>query len=205
MRPRLLQVRTVKTPIRDTRIKRGQHLSHATEFKKGQHWRTRKPFWGHTWLFTEYVTKQRSAGDIAAQFNLSAESIHFWLRRHEIPRRNVSEARKIKHWGSVGEANPMFGKKGAAHPTWKGGLTPARQSLYASSAWRSAVCAVRKRDKCCRLCGDPGEYHIHHIDPFSDAFLLTADPGNLIRLCVACHFKIKGKEHRWKKRLFKLI
>ena len=42
----------------DTRIKKGQHLSQNTEFKKGQHWRTPKPHWQKDWLFNEYIVNK---------------------------------------------------------------------------------------------------------------------------------------------------
>lgn len=109
-----------------------------------------------------------------------------------------------------GEFNPMFGKRGEDAPNWKGGITPAREKLCRTPEWRKAARVVISRDKCCRLCAKKGiinksDRHIHHIDPFSSAYLLRCDPGNLIWLCKHCHWKLAGKERRWMRRLFRLI
>jgi hypothetical protein len=175
------------------------------QFQRGEHWRTPQPYWDRAWLDHEYTAERRSASDIAAQFAITENSILFWLGKHGIPRRSISEIRERKHWGLAGAANPMYGKVGILNPRWKGGLTPARQAIYASSDWKSAARAVRKRDKACRLCGCCKDTEIHHIDPFSQAPLLVMDVGNMILLCGACHRKMRGKENRWKKRLFRLI
>jgi len=189
----------------DTRIQRGQHLSPKTEFKPGQHWRPAKPWWQRDWLFREYIERQRSASDIAAAGNCTASNILYWLKRHRIPTRPMDVVRKIKHWGAVGESNPMFGKRGILNPAWKGGLTPARQRVYAKAEWKKLVRDVHRRDKTCRLCNSNQNLHVHHIDPFSHAPLLVLDIGNVILLCQECHHKITRKEARWKKRLFNLL
>lgn len=175
------------------------------QFKKGQHWRSSKPFWSREWLDNEYTKKGRSSADIAAQFGVRPVSILFWIKKHGIKTRSVSEARKQKHWGATGASNPMYGRRGVLNPNWKGGRTPWRQEIYAQSSWKKFARAVRKRDKSCRLCGCDEKTEIHHIDPFSEAPLLVMDMGNAILLCQPCHRKMRGKEQRWKKRLLKLL
>jgi len=187
------------------RFIKGQSASPATQFKTGQHWRPKKPYWEKEWLESEYIDKKRSASEIAEQFGITDNAILFWIDKHGIPTRSTSEVRSIKSWGAVGPANPMYGKTGILNPNWKGGLTPLRQEIYAKSEWRQAARAVRKRDKVCRLCGSNNETEIHHIDPFSQAPLLVMDIGNMILLCGPCHRKMRGKENRWKKKLFRLI
>ena len=174
-------------------------------FIKGQHWRAHQPFWDRAWMIREYVEKRRGAAEIAAQFAVTENAIHFWLKRHGIKGRTVTEVRAFKHWGSNGPKNPMYGKRGVLNPNWRGGLTPLRQAIYAKSEWRELSRAVRKRDKVCRLCGSAERTEIHHIDPFSQAPLLVLDIGNAILLCKRCHGKMRGKENRWKRRLYRLI
>jgi hypothetical protein len=175
------------------------------QFQKGEHWRSRKPYWDREWLRIEYEDKKRSAEEIAAQFKVTGSAILFWLGKHKIVCRNVSQARAIKHWGQSGEKNPMFGKRGVLNPNWNGGLTPYRQSIYARTEWKKLSRDVRKRDKDCRLCGSAEKTEIHHIDPFSQSPLLVLDIGNVILLCRKCHRKLRGKEKQWKRRLLKLI
>ena len=97
------------------RNKKGQFIKGSTigiecRFKKGEHYRTPKPYWNKEWLFNEYVINQKSSSEIASLFSVTEANIIFWLRKHDIPRRTISEARKVKHWGAVGVNNPMYQK-----------------------------------------------------------------------------------------------
>lgn len=174
-------------------------------FRKGRHWRRPQAFRDSSWLRSEYVVKQRSAADIAAEFKVGTTAIYFWLQRHGIARRTTSEVRSIKHWGSDGEQNPMFGRYGERNPNWKGGLTPLRQRLYARHEWRSFARRIRKRDKVCQLCGEGKYTQIHHIERFASAPLLFMDEANVILLCGKCHRRIRGRENWWRKRFYKLL
>jgi hypothetical protein len=180
-------------------------MPNTGQFKKGQHWRERKPWWDREWLDTEYTTKKRSAAEIAAEGDVTENAILFWIAKHKIPTRKMTEIRAMKHWGVSGEKNPMFGKRGILNANWQGGMTPARQQIYARSEWRQLVRQVYARDKCCRLCESLVKLEIHHIDPFSQAPLLMLDIGNVILLCHNCHKKLRRKEHLWKRKLFNLI
>lgn len=175
----------------DGRFKKGERRSPTTEFKPGQHWRPVQSFREKEWLEQEYVVKQRSTGDIAAEFGVTDAAVLFWLRKHGIPRRTVAQARKIKHWGLSGEKNGMYGVHGANHPGWKGGCTPERQRVYSSIEWARAVRIVWKRDKrTCQRCGGKSvrkvAFHIHHIVSFQVPELRT-EPSNLVLLCIDCH------------------
>lgn len=193
-------------PLRDKgRFMSGHRYSQVTEFQKGQHWRPRKPWWDRSWLYHHYVILEKPASQIAAEQRCGQNNILFWLKKHDIPRRTMSEIRKRKHWGAVGEANPMHGKRGASNPNWKGGTTPLRQSLYASEGWKMVSRAVRRRDKKCRLCESANRLEIHHITPFHAAPLLALEQSNLILLCCDCHIKVQRNWKRWRHRLEELI
>lgn len=176
---------------------KGERASVETEFKPGQHWRPAQLFRDKEWLHQEYIVKQRSTGDIASQFNVSDASILFWLRKHNIPRRSVKEAREIKHWGLEKGKNPMYGRFGASNPRWRGGITADRQAFYSSQEWAEIVKQVWQRDKAtCQRCkaranGGPA-FHIHHIVSF-EVKELRADITNLILLCGDCHRWVHSK------------
>jgi hypothetical protein len=178
------------------RIKTGQHLSKATEFKKGQHWRKEKPYWNREWLYNEYVNKSRSSTDIAKDFGVTDGAIIFWLNKLKIPCRTISETRKVKKWGIKGNKNGMYGRKGKSNPHWKGGCTPERQAFYCSHEWATVVEQVWKRDNySCRKCGiSKHGLHIHHVISFADkAHRLDLD--NLVLLCPKCHRFVHSKKN----------
>ncbi len=191
--------------LRDTRIRKGQHLSPLTEFKQGEHWRPSQPWWDREWLRHEYVDMKRSATDIAKGGGCKRNNILYWLKKHGIIARSTHETRALKHWGAVGARNPMFGRRGDRHPGWRGGTTPFRQWLYKTDEWLLVAKAVRARDKVCRKCGAGRPHEIHHIEPLALAPLLATELWNLILLCVECHKKIRGKELWWRRRLYALI
>ena len=181
---------------------KGIHYNRATEFKKGQHWRPRKAHWDRDWLYEEYVVKQRSASEIAKQEGCMENNILFWLRKHGIKKRTVSEVRKIKHWGAEGADNPMFNRRGELHPNWKGGLTPERQAFYSSREWKRSCRIVWKRDNAeCQRClihRDEGvPMHIHHIVSFVNREL-RAVPENLVLLCDVCHHWVHSNANKEK-------
>lgn len=171
------------------------------QFGKGDHWRSPQPFRELEWLKENYVRLERSTGEIAKEFGVTDAAVLFWLKKHGIARRSVSEARTIKHWGASGADNPMWNKRGELNPRWLGGITPQRQAFYTSLEWKSACCIVWKRDNatCCR-CGQHKNdardmpFHIHHIVSFSDKDL-RAEPSNLVLLCEVCHLWVHSKKN----------
>lgn len=175
-------------------------------FRKGAHWRPRKPFWDRAWLTQEYGIKKRSAGEIAREFGITENAILFWLAKHDIPRRSSSDAAKLRPHDVAGAKNPMWGRTGSKNPNWGGGRTPMRQSLYATAEWRAFARRIKKRDPICRLCGGGVErLEIHHIEPFRFAPLLFMDEQNVVRLCQTCHRGLKNRERYYRRRLFKLV
>ena len=178
----------------------GQHASPETEFKPGQHWRPRRPYWDRAWLYEEYVTKQRSAFDIASQFGITENAILFWLKKHVIPTRSIKETRAVKHWGATGEQNGMYGIRGEDHPNWQGGITPGRQALYGLAEWAATSKDVWERDGGrCQRCGAErmGHYmHIHHTIPFKEADLgQRVELAYLVLLCSKCHGWVHSKKN----------
>jgi hypothetical protein len=171
------------------------------QFEKGYHWRPTQPFREKDWLTKNYIVLQRSTGEIAAEFGVTSAAVLFWMRKHGIQRRNIEEARSIKHWGSSGSDNPMWNKRGELNPMWRGGITPDRQAFYTSDEWRVACHAVWKRDRArCQRClihrteSPDIPFHIHHIVSFADKEL-RADPSNLVLLCEPCHHFVHSRKN----------
>lgn len=164
-------------------------------------WSTRpdpgKPYQNPGWLWTHYFFMGRSTPEIAEEFGVCHQTINHFLRKAGIPRRTVSEARAIKHWGNCGEDNSMFGKRGPLHPNWKGGCTTEREAFYSTIEWRLAFREVWRRDrKRCRRCDATyikgAKLEVHHIIPFA-VKELRAVVSNLVLLCQQCHDWVHGR------------
>src|SRR5438046_8609182 len=96
---------------KEGRFIKGLCYSPNTIIKKGQHhWRPKKPHWDYDWMYNEYINLQKSTGDIAKQIGTIGANVIYWLKKHNIPRRSMSEVRKAKKWGLYGEKNGMFGR-----------------------------------------------------------------------------------------------
>lgn len=172
------------------------------QFRKGYTYREPKPFWDKKWLYNEYIIKQKSSKEIAREQNCHRNNILFWLNKHNIKTRDISEARKVKHWGAEGPDNPMWNKKGELNPNWKGGISKERQAFYSSQEWKKVCSTIWKRDKAiCQRCGQKFNsdipFHIHHIKSFKDKNL-RAEPNNLILVCEICHHWIHSKSNKKK-------
>ena len=104
-------------------------------------------------------------------------------------------------WGKGNE--PYWrGVTGDKHPSFKGGLTPERQSVYSSREWVDAVKIVWVRDNAtCQCCGkhrntekNRVSFHVHHIVSFQVKELQT-EPSNLVLLCKDCHKFVHSKKN----------
>ena len=180
----------------------GMNRNQKGQFLPGTHWRESQPFREKSWIEREYVEHGRSTGDIAAQFGVTDAAIIHWLKKHEIPRRSISEARKLKHWGVIGTDNPMWNKRGELNPNWKGGITPERQAFYQSQEWKDACSFVWKRDGAkCQRCGLRRDeqpdmpFHIHHVVSFAVPELRAAN-DNLVLLCEVCHQFVHSRKNK---------
>ncbi len=180
------------------RIQKGKHLSPATEFKSGQHWRKPKSHWSKAWLETQYIANGRSAAEIAIEMGCTENNILFWLHKHDIPRRSTREVRAAKYWGASGRANPMYGRTDALNPRYVDGSAPERQRMYVRAEGRSFLSRIYRRDgfKCVRCLAaksGPRSLHVHHIKPWAGNNALRFDETNVVALCRACHHWVHSK------------
>lgn len=169
-------------------------------FRKGAHWRPHAIFRERAYLTAEYVKKSRSTGDIAREHGVTDAAVLFWLRKHGIPRRSISDARKAKHWGVSGAANPMHGRCGSKNPRWIDGSSPERQRMYARSFWKELVLTVYRRDgfKCLRCASPHGKgnrLHTHHVKPWAGNPDARFDLRNIVTLCDRCHRWVHSKRN----------
>ena len=164
--------------------------------------RQAKPYHNEQWIRDEYIVKQRTVTDIAKQFGVTLRAIIVYMEKFGIARRSQTEIRKLKFWSG---ARSMLGRTGSLNPNWHNDSTLKRRKTMQRKAWLDARQEVIRRDRVCRLCSSPDASDVHHIERLSDAPLLMYDSGNLILLCRDCHYKLRGKEERWKGRLLRLL
>jgi len=83
------------------------------------------------WLQEKYWEEGLSIRAMARLENVSVNTIHNWMKRHNVHRRSRGESWKGKHHSletrqkiseaQRGEKNHWWGKRGEEHPCWKGG------------------------------------------------------------------------------------
>ena len=193
---------------------------------KAQYQRLAKPV-SKEWLYEQYVTLGKDCTQIGQDVHRDSHSVWNWLKDFGIPTRprGVNWGKNLRRGWKVGTRHTaesrkkmsdtakatgrvpydpevgsyMKGRKGAAHPQWKGGITPERQAFYASPEWAKAFKAVYARDgKTCQRCGKKkgwrDDFDIHHIVSFA-CKELRADIDNLVLLCEPCHYWVHGKQN----------
>lgn len=183
------------------------------------------------WLEEQYVTLHRSTNDIAREIGRDSKRVWEWIRDYGIPIRprgtdygqcfqpgvTLRKGMKLtdEHKEKIRQARYRDGRipaliegvhwlkvTGRKPATWKGGISPERQSFYASPEWKEAVKAVWARDNAiCQRCGKHhntaerrGTFHIHHIVSF-EVKELRASPSNLVLLCRPCHLWVHSKNN----------
>jgi hypothetical protein len=169
------------------------------QFIKGYTYKKPKSYWDIDWLFREYVSKQKSAEQIAKENGCNKNNILYFLQKFDIKTRSMKEIRNNKYWGLRGKRNAMFGKCGKSNPNWDGGHSPERQSKYARFAWKELAKTILKRDNYeCRKCGAEHtkgiKLAVHHIKKWSAYPELRFKANNLLTLCELCHRKIHSKK-----------
>lgn len=141
-----------------------------------------------------------STGDIGGLYNANRRTIHYWIKKHKIKARSISEAVALKPppilWG---KDNPAFGKCGPLDKSWKGGLIPERYAFYSSAEWSELIKIVWKLynnecDRCKENDNKSKGMHIHHIVPF-EVKELRAVIENLVLLCRKCHEFVHSKKN----------
>ncbi len=170
------------------------------QFKRGSHWRQPQPHWGKGWLTERYLKRGMSAAEIATEAGCTVNNILHWLSKHNIPRRTISEARAVKHWGAAGPDNPMYGKCDEANPRWLGGVSPERQKIYSRHLWKELKKAVFARDEYkCRRCRKKPvghrQLHTHHPKRWATHKMERFNIDNIITLCRKCHEFIHSKRN----------
>lgn len=186
------------------------------------------------WLETEYIENRKGADQIAREIGRDPKRVWEWIRDYGIPRRprgtdygngfikgqtslfkghkHTQEAKDAVRAKRLEDGHVPYMKNGkhwlkhpgAVSPAWRGGVTPERQALYSSDAWKVAVKGVWARDLgICQRCGKShneghrGKFAIHHMIPFTYR-PTRSDVDNLILVCRQCHLWIHSKKNQLK-------
>lgn len=170
---------------------------------KGAWQRRAKPV-DEEWLRQRYIAEKLDCVQIGKLVNRDPKSVRNWLKDFGIPTR--PRGAESGHRWKRGEPSAFKGRiglRGARSPAWQGGISPERQSFYASNVWKAAVALTYKRtDRCCEMCGISQKeaaklgwkMHVHHIVGFRVKELRCA-LGNLALLCKPCHLFVHSKKN----------
>jgi len=168
------------------------------QFGKGYSRREPKLYWDKQWLQSQYGVFNKPASQIAKEQGCKENNILYFLKKHGIKTRTMSEVRKIKKWVLSGKANGMYGRIGKDNPNWNGGGSHDRQAAYARTEWKKLAKLIRKRDGLkCTKCGinhsKNNKLVVHHIKAWSKYPKLRFKSSNLQTLCEKCHRKFHSR------------
>jgi len=113
-------------------------------------------------LYELYINKKMSVRSIAKHFGCGKTHINKLLHRYEIPlRKNAGDPSFTKE-----ERRMKWGKCGAEHPLWKGGVTSINEYLRKTSHdWRDAKMA--EANYRCWITGEEApRLNVHHAYPW---------------------------------------
>ena len=199
---------------------------------KAEYQRLQKPITKEE-LYDLYIVQRLSANKIADMVHRDPKRVWDWLKDFDIPTRpRGTDYGQCFHKGDPGpwkgkhlpeetkekmrQARLKDGHvpylingvhwlhaTGRKPASWKGGVTPLRQKIYSTDAWKKCVQIVWQRDNAtCRRCGKKYSrtdgmkpFHIHHIYGFAQFPYLRANPDNLVLLCKECHNFVHSKQN----------
>jgi len=130
-----------------------------------------------------------------------APAASFKGRRHTLEtRQKIAQSVSKPCPARRGSGNGMYGRKGAANPNWKGGISPERQRIQSSAEYQAFVRQVCERDgHRCRRCGEHSTQkrgmHVHHVKPWDEYPELRMEMSNAALLCRACHEWVHSSEN----------
>ena len=81
-------------------------------FRKRPQTQFPKYIFDKNWLYQKYIVEKLTSSEIAELKGCHLETVCRNLRKYDIP---------INKSGATGKRHPLYGKKGMAHPNWKGG------------------------------------------------------------------------------------
>lgn len=157
----------------------------------------------YDWLIDLKIPTRSRGSDIRQQWKPGQESA-FKGRRHTESTKEIFRQTQLKHCNLPHlNGKPHYLTVGDRKPaSWKGGITPERQTFYRHKEWIDAVKIIWKRDNAvCQRCGKKhnskkhrGTFHIHHIISFMNK-KERANPDNLVLLCRQCHLWIHSNKN----------
>jgi len=168
-------------------------------------WQRRQKPVDENWLRQKYLTEGIDCTAISKIVGRNSKQVWQWLKGYGIPTRpRGGDGDIAPHRWTKGQVSPFKGKvglRGAKSPAWQGGISPERQSFYASDDWKAALKIVFGRDKkTCQRCHidqrqsriNGYKIHVHHIVGFKNKDL-RCEPANLVLLCKPCHLFVHSR------------
>lgn len=152
-------------------------------------------------------------GQIAARLEVSIKTVHYWIRKHGLPRpadvragdtrerlRN-GDTRAIRRCRHHGYVEFLLDRKGS----WR--CRQCRQDAVAERRRKVKRILVEEAGGCCQLCGydrSIGALQFHHVDPDTKRFglaqkghtvgigLARAEAAKCVLLCANCHAEVEA-------------
>ena len=152
---------------------------------------TENLYQNEAWLHHQYTTLNKTAVQIADEFDFNISTIKKWVRKHRLPNKPRSYWNKGRApWNKgVTETDPRVAAQANAlreHHWDKGRVTVAKAERVVKSSERTYHKLVGDS---CEFCSSTETLQVHHVDENRN----NNTPNNLKTLCASCHQRVHSK------------
>lgn len=144
------------------------------------------------WLQHQYVTLNKTAVEIAAEYGFTTSVVKAWVRRHQLPRKPLSYWNRGRvPWNkglSEGQDARVQAQATALREShWNAGRVQIPRGQRVRKLSRHTYHKVVEDS--CELCAKESTLQVHHLDGNRE----NNGVSNLITLCAACHQRLHSK------------
>ena len=174
----------------------GRKASPETCRKKSESTKGEKAFWfgKHHSEETKEKIRRKNTGTVKSKESKEKQREKMKGRKRSKEYcENISKAK-------MGDKNPMFGKKGEDHPSWKGGISFEPYCPKFNEAFKEKVRERFNRE--CFLCGkseanDGRKLSVHHVQYNKNCGCDDELKCDFVPTCMSCHAKTGHNREYW--------
>ena len=142
-----------------------------------------KKYHNKKWLYDQYINKKKSCEKIGKEINTTPNTIHNWLKRFNIERRDKSKAQKIGQNNTETKIKKSIPMRKEKNHNWKGGNYLTKHKYIKDH---------KMKPERCEICGkktDKLDVSFDYLHKGKNPIYYTFNPDDYTYRCNSCHQK----------------